>query len=118
MAWTDIAWIVVVCTCMNHLGLVAAVERIIRHRLPVADCPKCATFWATLGYLLVDINEMVAVPCGLSAWLSVLARILALSFLAAYAAVWLELLMYSVDTIYNRIYDTLSKYNPEERESD
>lgn len=107
MAWTDIAWIVVVCTCMNHLGLVAAVERIIRHRLPVANCPKCATFWSTLTYCLVCCDDIATIPF-----------ILALSFLAAYAAVWLQLLMYSVDTIYNRIYDTLSKNNPKENDGD
>ena len=105
--WIDIAAIVFACTAVNHLGLIAAIERIMRHRLPVVNCPKCLTFWSTLTYCLVYCDDIATIPF-----------ILALSFLAAYAAVWLQLLMYSVDTIYNRIYDMLSKNNPEENDGD
>ena len=111
MCWSDIAAIVFVCTTINHLGLVAAVERIVRRRLPVVNCPKCLAFWSVLILGLSGDGISAANPSGVVHWL-------AISLLAAYAAVWLELFMYSIDTFYNRIYDTLSKYNPEESESD
>ena len=98
----------------NHLGLVAAVEGVIRHRLPVLNCPKCLAFWATLGYLFVGINDMVARPCGIVAWLKAVVVILAVSFLAAYLAIWLELLMFTIDTLYNSIYDKINKYHQED----
>ena len=111
MAWTDIAWIVVVCTSANHLGLVKAVEGVIHHRLPIVNCVKCFTFWSTLIYTLA-----VAVPCAsLQGFISILPQSLALSFLASYTAIWLELLMFSIDTLYNHIYGKLIQ-NAEEIE--
>lgn len=99
----------------NHLGLVAAVEGVIRHRLPIVNCPKCLTFWATLGYgCSVCCDSIAALPSVLPAALPLL---LAQSFLAAYLAIWLELLMFTIDTIYNRLYDTLNKYNQENDEA-
>lgn len=98
MAWIDIAWIIIACTSVNHLGLVMAVEEIIHHRLPVVNCVKCLAFWSTLAYCLVCCDTIATLPF-----------ILALSFLAAYAAIWLELAMGIIDTLYNRIYDTLYK---------
>ena len=98
MAWSDIAWIIVACTSVNHLGLVKAAEDFIRHRLPVVDCPKCLTFWSVLAYSLAFCRDEASVPA-----------ILAMSFLAAYAAIWLELLMAGIDTLYDLIYDTLYK---------
>ena len=93
----------------NHLGLVAAVEEVIRHRLPILNCPKCLTFWATLGYgCSVCCDSIAALPSALPAALPLL---LAQSFLAAYLAIWLELLMFTIDTLYNSIYDKINKYH-------
>lgn len=111
MAWSDIAWIVVICTSMNHLELVKTLERLLRKEIPVVNCPKCATFWATLGWCLAG---RCLTATGMGAVIAALPQILALSFLAAYSAIWLELIMYSIDTLYNSIYETLSRYNPEE----
>lgn len=108
MAWNDIAWIVVACTSANHLGLITEIERIIHHRIPVVNCVKCSTFWATLIYCIVCCES----------FFTHLPLVIALSFLAAYAAVWLELIMYFIDTLYNRIYETLSKQNNEEPDTD
>lgn len=87
-----------VCAAMNHMGLIAAAEKILGHSLPVLNCAKCSTFWITLGYGVVHWKALVspydsAVP------------IAALSFAFAYVAVWLDLLMGGVDIIYLRIYD-------------
>ena len=96
----------------NHLGLVAAVEGVIRHRLPILNCPKCLTFWATLTYgCLVCCDSIAALPSVLPA---VLPRLLAQSFLAAYLAIWLELLMFTIDTLYNRLYDKINKYHQDD----
>ena len=96
----------------NHLGLVAAVEGVIRHRLPILNCPKCLTFWATLTYgCFVCCDSIAALPSVLPA---VLPRLLAQSFLAAYLAIWLELLMFTIDTLYNRLYDKINKYHQED----
>ena len=106
MAWSDIAWIVVICTSMNHLGLVAAAERIVRRRLPIVNCVKCSTFWCTLLF-----GVLSGLLCA-----GQTVRLLAVSFLAAYAAVWLELIMFFIDTLYNHIYDTLIKKHKEEND--
>ena len=95
MNWMDIACIVFVCVTVNHLGLIAAIKTVTRcHRLPVLDCPKCLTFWATLCYQLVtDCHQ--------------LPPMLAISFLSAYAAIWLELFEGVTDKIYQKIYDKI-----------
>lgn len=121
MAWSDIAWIVVACTSANHLGLIAAVERVLHRRLPVVSCPKCFTFWSTLAYLLAcflvgDDAPLRGSP--IAAYLPAVPRMLAVSFLAAYSALWLELIMYFIDTIYNSIYDQISKDNREETDGE
>ena len=118
MAWSDIAWIVVACTSANHLGLIAAVESLLHRRLPVVNCPKCFTFWSTLAYLLACFLVCGDAPLRdggpITAHLSVVPRMLAVAFLAAYSDLWLELIMYFIDTIYNSIYDQISKDNREE----
>lgn len=90
----DIACIVFVCVTANHLGLIAAIKSVTkRNRLWVLDCPKCLTRWCVLTYQLVTGCNLLAA--------------LAISFLCAYLAIWLELLEGYIDTLYNRIYDTL-----------
>lgn len=83
----------------NHLRLVAAVEKVVRHSLPVVSCPKCATFWGVLIYgvltgvhHLVDVNEMV--------------EVLAVAFLCAYLSLWVNLLFAVTDHFFNKIYDS------------
>ena len=93
------AAVVFACTTVNHLGLIAAIERVIRRRMPVLDCPKCLTFWSTL--LLGMSGD------GLPAHPSCLARLLAISILCAYLAVWLELLEGYIDTLYTKLYDKI-----------
>lgn len=105
MDWMDIACIVLASTAVNHLGLIAAVERIIRHSLPVIRCPKCLTFWSVLAYGIAA--QRCASP-------HVVPRLLAISLLCSYLAIWLELIMYSIDTLYNRIYGILKDNNQEE----
>lgn len=102
--WIDIAAIVFVCTAVNHLGLIAAIERVIRHRLPVVNCPKCLTCWSVFAYGIATVPYVS---------LQIVARLLAISLLCSYLAIWLELLMYAIDTLYNRIYVKIENVSQE-----
>ena len=88
------AGIVFVCTAANHLGLVTAVEERTGRTIPIVNCPKCFSFWATLAYcVIIGITAVI--------------RMLAISFLAAWLAVWLELFMGIIDKIYMTIYEKI-----------
>lgn len=100
MDWRDVAAIVFTCTAVNHLGLIAAIERILKRKIPVVDCPKCLTCWSVTAYLLLTGHGPI--------------RSLATALLCSYAALWTELFMYAIDTLYNSIYDTLEDHNPED----
>lgn len=95
MDWIDIASIVFACTAANHLGLVSAIEDVIGRRLSIVNCCKCASFWGVLIYGCYDIAAYGT--CGI-------VTVLAISFLCAYSAIWLELVMGIVDYYYNKVY--------------
>ena len=97
MDWLNDLMITFSAVAANHLGLVAAIERTVKHRLPIINCPKCLAFWMVLGYgmstgfdLFVDIYEKVAV-----------------ALLAAWAAIWLELAMGFIDKLYLKAYEQI-----------
>ena len=107
--WIDIAAIVFVCTAVNHLGLIAAIERVIRHRLPVVNCPKCLTCWSVFAYGIATVPYVSP---------QIVARMLAISLLSSYLAIWLELLMYAIDTLYNRIYAKIENVSQEHHDEE
>ncbi len=88
----DIAALLFSSVSAVHLGLVDAVERTVGFRLPIVGCPKCLTFWLTLLYGCPRFGVAASV---------------AISFLCAYAALWLELGMGYIDTLYNKIYEAI-----------
>ena len=93
--------IVFCATAANHLGLVAAAESVVRHRLPVLNCPKCAAFWSVIVY-------GVAVEIYFSLFTFHLSlTVLAAAFLSAWLAIWLDLLMGIVDKLYIKVYDKI-----------
>ena len=93
--------IVFSATAANHLGLVAAAESIVRHRLPVLNCPKCAAFWLVLIYgCSVCCDSIAALP-------PTIPEILAAAFLSAWSAIWLDLFMGIIDQLYIKVYDTI-----------
>ena len=94
MYWIDIASIVFVCVTMNHLGLIGEIEGRMGRTIPVLGCPKCASFWLTLAHgVIVGVLDIVPM--------------LAISFLASYLALWLELFEGYIDTIYIEMYDKI-----------
>ena len=101
MNWLDVLMIVFSATAANHLGLVAAAESVVRHRLLILNCPKCAAFWLVLIYSCsVCCDSIAALP-------PTIPEILAAAFLSAWSAVWLDLLMGIIDQLYIKLYDTI-----------
>ncbi len=100
MNWLDVLMIVFYATAANHLGLVAAAESVIRHRLPVLNCPKCAAFWSVIVYGVAVANfSLFTLHSSL--------QILAAAFLSAWSAIWLDLLMGIIDQLYIKLYDKI-----------
>mgnify|MGYP007012480300 CR=1 FL=1 len=93
MYWLDIVMLMLSCTLANHLGLVEAIEGVIRHKIPILNCSKCASWWSVMIYSLFTGHAVIAS--------------VAVSFLCAYTAVWLELLCGIIDVIYNEIYEDI-----------
>ena len=94
--WSDVACIVFACVTANHLGLIEAIQTVTKcNRLPVLSCPKCLAFWSVLTYGLWGVS-VADIP-----------EMLALSFIASYMAVWLELLEGLLDTLYMKIYEKI-----------
>ena len=86
----DAGLIVLACVLANHLGLVSAIEQAVRFRLPILDCSKCCSFWCVLIYCITARMGVI--------------HTLALSFLSALLAVWVELAFGYIDTLYIKIY--------------
>ena len=102
MDWKDIACIVFACVTAVHLGLISAVIGVFfkkRRTLPIISCPRCLTFWATLAYGIATMS------CGFP--LAAIPRLLAISFLCAYIAIWLELMEGFIDKLYDYIYEQI-----------
>ena len=95
MYWSEAAMIMFSCVAVNHLGLVAAIEDIVRRPLPVINCPKCLTFWSVLAYMMSHVG------------LDDIPKSVAASFLFAYLSLWLQLLLAFTDRLYNYLYDKI-----------
>lgn len=91
--WTDTASIVFICVTANHLGLVKAIEEMVHRELRIVNCPKCFSFWSVLVYTAFVTQNVITS--------------LAVSFLASYMAIWLELLEGYIDTLYMNVYEKI-----------
>ena len=100
MCWFDVVLITFSAVAANHLGLVAAVENIIRHSLPILNCIKCAAFWGVIVYGVAVANSSLFT-------LHSSLQLLATAFLSAWSAVWLDLFMGLIDKLYIKVYDTI-----------
>ena len=92
MSLLDIAGIVFACTAANHLGLIGKLEEMMGE-LPIVHCPKCFSFWSVLACLIFSGTDVITS--------------LAVSFLCAWSAVWLDLLMGIIDQLYLKIYEQI-----------
>lgn len=93
----DVLMLTFSAVAANHLGLVVAIERTVKHRLPIFDCPKCLTFWAVIGYGALSGPEHPGDIIG----------VCAVALLAAWAAIWLELFMGFIDRLYIKAYEQI-----------
>lgn len=91
--WLDTACILFVCVTANHLGLIPAIEDTLGIKLPIVNCCKCFTFWSILILWLV-YSQPITVS-------------VAVSFVSAYIAIWIELAEGYIDYIYNKIYEKI-----------
>jgi uncharacterized membrane protein YkvI len=87
----DVAMLVFTAVMINHLGLIEAVEKIIKHEIPIVNCCKCLSFWLVLAYMLINGYSVI--------------NSVATSFLYAWAATWFELLLGVIDHYYMKIYE-------------
>ena len=90
---TDIASLVFISVTANHLGLIKAIEEVFDRELPIINCCKCLSFWSVLTYATITSHDLIAS--------------LAVSFIASYGAIWLELLEGYIDILYQNIYDEI-----------
>lgn len=93
MYWCDVALWVLSVTLANHLGLVEAIEKTIKHSIPIVNCSKCASFWTVLVYSFIVGKSFIVT--------------LAVSFCCSYVALWVELLCGCIDTLYNKCYESI-----------
>lgn len=78
-----------------HMGLGEAVERTLHIRFVLLHCMKCCTFWTTLGYSLL----VTQLPCEVA---------IALSFALSYAALWADLALAKLSTVYEDLYKSVA----------
>lgn len=93
--WKEAAEIMASCVLFIGMGLEAEIERILSCRFKVLSCPKCLTFWSVLIFGVFTGHGMV--------------ETVAVSFLFAYAALWLSLLCDELTLLYNKIYENIAK---------
>lgn len=82
-----------------NMGLEGEIEKILGIHLRILSCPKCLTFW---GVLVINIVQGTG-----------LAKSIAVAFLCSYAALWLTLAYDALTVLYNKIYERITKENPE-----
>lgn len=101
MDWLNDLVITFSAVAVNHLGLVSAIERTVKHRLPIVNCPKCLAFWTVLAYGILtwpdDKLSIISYPLS----------IISVALLAAWAAIWLELFMGFIDQLYLKAYEQI-----------
>lgn len=92
--WEEAVQITAVCVLAIQMGLVEAVGKVLHYEFRILSCPKCATFWLSLGiHLLHSRPPLDAVFA---------------SFLSAYVALWLTLAYDYIATKYNKAYQKIT----------
>lgn len=98
MAWFDIVALMLSSVMFIHMGLVDAILRVYGLKdknVPIITCPKCLTFQSVLWFLILTGHNII--------------HSVAISFLASYCAIWLDLLLGLMDMWYENIYNRISE---------
>lgn len=91
----DAALITLACVLAIQMGLVRAVGSFLHYEFRVLSCPKCATFWLSLGIHLVGSRPLI--------------DSVAVSFASSYVAQWLALIYDALAVLYNRAYESINE---------
>ena len=94
-----------ICAAMNHMGLIAAAEKVLHFRLPILNCPRCSAFWLTL--IAKAITLELFEPLEPLNFLPLAIGAVAIAFVASYLAMWIELAMGGLTQMYNYVYDKI-----------
>lgn len=79
-------------TMSQHLGLVEAIEKVVRK---IVVCPMCFTFWSCIIILLVNsCNPIIA---------------MLLSLTVAYFSNWFVIVMIIMQQLYDRLWQKVNK---------
>lgn len=81
------------CTLFVQMGLSGAIQRLLHLRFRVLSCPRCASFWVCLVFLILSGGRIV--------------DSVAASFLLAYVSQWLALLLDALAAAYNMLYENI-----------
>jgi len=100
MGYTALIPITIICVLANHMGLISTIEKILDKELLIVNCCRCSTFWFSVIYLTVTGHNLIVAA--------------AVSFVAAYLAMWLELLFGIIDRQYDNIYEKFFTNNTED----
>ena len=84
-----VGYILVVCVLYIHLGMGDTLGRIFHSNAYVFKCVKCVTWQATLAYTLF-FSDLNVLAC------------LAVSFVSAYVALWMELMLSKMASLYEK----------------
>ena len=85
-----ISLVLISCILFIHLGMGDTIAKLIRKEFVLLKCTKCLTFWSTLTYSLT-FTDFNIVEC------------IATSFICAYVALWLDLLLSKLADIYEKL---------------
>lgn len=81
----------VFATTAQHLGLLEAAAEVVSK---IASCPKCSSFWISLGVLIyMGCEPFIA---------------MGLSLLVAYLSYWFGLIVIYLNILYNKIWERLT----------
>ena len=84
-----IGYILVVCVLYIHLGMGDTLGRIFHSEAYVFKCVKCITWQSVLAYTIC-LSDLNVLAC------------LAISFASAYVALWLELALSKLASLYEK----------------
>lgn len=98
--WEGAIMVAASCVLYINMGLHDAIVRVTGIDLHITGCPKCLGFWAVLAYCLINGYGIV--------------RSVFAAFSLSYGALWASLLLDTLNTIYNNLYDKLTKTNDTE----
>lgn len=83
------------CVLFIHMGLGDAVTKVIKRNLSLFGCVKCLTFWTTAAYTFLCLNFPL-VKCA------------AVAFVAAYVALWVDMLFSYLAVWYEKWYKSVA----------